>query len=205
MSRIPTIRAEGLEFLQEVLGEGEHRLPITEIHVKWLAWREGAGLPPAATNQRTFRQMLDRLEDLGEIRQLREGSAIVGVEVIGGHGGAGLGERLRHLERERALLWGRAVEVSPDVGRDLWNMPTPALNAYVRKRAASMAARRALLSQGIDPATFPDMVDPIGEEELALKERVLRLEKELILRGGDLSFLAVPIGTSRRGTRRGVA
>lgn len=202
MSRIPTVRAEGLEFLQEVYGEGEHRVPISEVHARWLAWREGAGLPPAATNQRTFRQMLDRLEDLGEIRQLREGAAITGIEVLAASDGAGLGERLRHLERERALLWGRAIAVSPDAGQDLWNMPTPALNAYVRKRAASMAARQALRAQGIDPSAVPDMIEPLGEEGLAIKERVLRLEKELILRGGDLSFLAVPEGTRRRGTRR---
>jgi hypothetical protein len=87
---------------------------------------------------------------------------------------------MRALERERAITHGRFYEASAASGKDLFGMRTPALNAYVRQRRTVEEARRSFSASGMDPAQITFTPDPLAEEALALKERVLRLEVELL-------------------------
>lgn len=146
---------------------------------RWDQYRAASGLPQAASGERAFRQLLHRAEQAGEIRLLRTADgAIAGAELA--NPPAGSAERMRRLRTERLHLARRYAPAEPGIERDLPQLPTPALNAYVRRRRVYEQARRDFERNGIDPDGIADIREPLGEEALALKERVVRLEGELL-------------------------
>lgn len=178
MPKTPTIRFEMREYLATLSSPINE--PVNDLYTGWIAYRISRGLKPASSKVRAFRGVLARMEELGELRVVRtpEGK-IEGLELTDPPAPGQL-ERIRSLERERAMLYGRFIEASGGAGNDLYGMRTPALNEYFRRRRAIETARRSFADSGMDPQLVAATLDPIGEEALALKERVLRLEVELI-------------------------
>lgn len=183
MPKAPTLRYEVRDFLGTL--PQPITMPVTpDLHAAWLAYRAAQGLPPASVAVRSFRQVLNRMEEIGELRVARDEAGIMRSIELTSPPEPRLLERVRALERERAIVHGRFVEASPAAALDLPETRTPALNEYLRRRRAIEEARKLLARSGMDPATVTAELDPLGEEALALKERVLRLELELLdLRG----------------------
>lgn len=177
MPKAPTIRTELLEFLEE--HGPDISTPIGELFVQWLAWRGVHHLSAATETERSFRQALSRLEQLGRLRVDRQRRKITGLRLLEPPP-PGAAERIRRLERERAAFYGRFVEASEGAEKDLFGQRTPHLNGYVKQRRSIERARRDFLANGLDPNTIRAKVDPLGEEALALKERLLRVETELL-------------------------
>jgi hypothetical protein len=178
MPKTPTTRFEMRDYLATLTSP--IYLPVTELFEGWIAYRTERGLPPASSQIRAFRGVLARMEELGELRVVRTAEGkFDGLELTDPPAPGAL-DRIRSLERERAMLYGRFIEASGGAGNDLYQMRTPALNAYVRRRRAIEQARRTIRDSGMDPTMVAAELDPLGEEALALKERVLRLEVELL-------------------------
>lgn len=183
MAKAPTVRTEIIAFLGEWAAaldkDGLITTPIPELADAWDAWRIKHKLPAVSMGERNFRQALARMESLGLLEVARRGRDIVSLRLSEPPAPSAV-ERIRSLERERAMLSGRFVRGSKDLGKDLVAMRTPAINAYVRRRRDVEAAMAAYRKIGDAPAALRDQIDPLGEEALALKERVLRNEVELI-------------------------
>ena len=178
MPKTPTTRFEMRDYLATL--PSPITIPVSALFEGWLDYRRTHNLPPASTKIRAFRGVLARMEEMGELRVVRtpEGK-FEGLELTEPPPPGTL-DRIRSLERERAMLYGRFIEASGGAGNDLYGMRTPALNEYVRRRRAIEQARRTFRDTGMDPTLVAAELDPLGEEALALKERVLRLEVELL-------------------------
>lgn len=177
MPKAPTMRSELIAFL------GEQPQPIRESITKlsqmWNTWRADHNLLNAGQTERSFRQAIARAEELGFVRLLRDGRPITGIEMVADAPLLAV-DNIRRLERERAMLAGRFVEASDEADRDLLGMRTPALNGYVRRRRTMEKARREYAAAGLNPKKVQVEVEPLGEEALALKERLIRNELELL-------------------------
>lgn len=177
MPRQATVLAEVLAFIADQGGRVER--PVVTLARDWDGWRSQHHLERAASGTQTFRQALLRAEQAGYIRLLRADSKVTGVEVIG-QVEPDAAARLRLLERERASFAGKFRQASPDAARDLFDLRTPALSAYLRRRRVVEKARREFERNGLDPAAIGPQLDPLGEEALALKERAVRTDIELM-------------------------
>jgi hypothetical protein len=178
MPKTPTTRFEMRDYLATL--PSPITTPVNELFAGWLEYRRTRGLPPASSQIRAFRGVLARMEELGELRVVRTPEGRFDGLELTDPPAPGLLDRIRSLERERAMLYGRFIEASGGAGTDLYGMRTPALNAYVRRRRAIEQARRTFRDSGMDPTLVAAELNPLGEEALALKERVLRLEVELL-------------------------
>jgi hypothetical protein len=178
MPKPPTIRLELREFLASM--PQPVRTPIPELFGAWIAWRRSQDLPGGSVHVRAFRGILSRMEELGELTVARTPEGKIVEMTVTTPPPPGELDRMRALERERAIIHGRFYEASAASGKDLFGMRTPALNAYVRQRRTVEEARRSFSASGMDPAQITFTPDPLAEEALALKERVLRLEVELL-------------------------
>jgi hypothetical protein len=189
MPKSPVVRTELMQFLAE---RGDRiETPIGELSKEWQQWRARKRLPEATTTERAFRQALSRLDELGRIRivhaqALEDGKpvqlrAIERIELLEPPP-PGSAERIRQLVRERKALAGEFVEASGGAERQLDGLRTPHINAYIRQRREYEATRRRWLKRGLDPDLLPErsLLNPLGEEALALKERLLRVENELL-------------------------
>jgi hypothetical protein len=178
MPKPPTIRLELREFLASM--EQPIRTPIPDLFESWIAWRHAHDLSGGSVHVRAFRGILSRMEELGELTVSRTPEGKIIEMAVAAPPPPGELDRMRALERERAIIHGRFYEASAASGKDLFGMRTPALNAYVRQRRTVEEARRSFSASGMDPAQIAFTPDPLAEEALALKERVLRLEVELL-------------------------
>lgn len=177
----PTLRSPLRAELRDFLADQPSPVmaSVRALADRWDRHRATVGLPRAASGERAFRQLLTRAEEAGEIRMLRNSEgAIIGVELADPPEGSA--ERMRRLRTERLHLTRRYAPAEPGIERDLPELPTPALNAYVRRRRVYEQARRDFERNGLDPAGIADIREPMGEEALALKERVVRLEGEVL-------------------------
>jgi len=178
MPKPPTVRLELREFL--ALLPQPIRTPIPELFESWMTWRRSRNLPGGSVHVRAFRGVLSRMEELGELTVVRTAEGKIMEMAIAAPPPPGELDRMRALERERAIIHGRFYEASVASGKDLFGMRTPALNAYVRQRRTVEEARRSFSASGMDPKQVTFTPEPLAEEALALKERVLRLEVELL-------------------------
>lgn len=177
MPKPPTMRSELLEFLssqpQPITSS------ITELAEQWNTWRAERGLPPMASTERSFRQAISKSEELGFLRMKRRGRNVRSITIVSDAPLLAV-DSMRRLERERAALSGRFTDSSTEMGRDLLGLRTPALNAYVRQRRAVEKVRREYAIVGLSAKQVPFTANPLGEEALALKERLVRVELELL-------------------------
>jgi hypothetical protein len=178
MPKPPTARAELLEYLAE---HGQHiDIPIATLAKDWPEWRTAHDLPPVAEGDgdRNFRQAIARLEAQGRVALTRAGRQITAIK-LREMPKPGEAARLRRFESERSALSGRMTRASNDVAFDLPDLRTPMLNAYVAHRRAIEDALEAYERRGLKVVESRTRVDPLGEEAIALKERILRIEPEL--------------------------
>lgn len=203
MSAVSVVRSEAREFLESIADRrGEIAGNPGALVERWNAWRSGQGLPPAADNVKGFRTLITQMERVGLLEQIRseperslpQGREVTGIRLGSERATPLLAERIRRLARERAIARGRVeTAASPGIEAPVLGIATPALAAYLRRRRDYGARRyRSIVAGG--PPPDPELIEPLGEEALALKERLARLELEFVARGLNPD---IPYGAER--------